>query len=305
VSAAGGSVVCLECAAPDEFARWRRAFEQAAAAGFDAFYKRLGVIGRGHFSTVFLAVDRRTGEKFAVKVIKKDAKEAEKSRKFIRREVKVLSVTSHENLVGALDFFSHRGKPHIVLEYMPHGSLKDLIVRKTRLEEGEARRIFRGILSGMAYLHAHKIVHRDMKPENVLLGGTPDAPVAKLTDFGLSTFLSDGHKIYSTVGTPSYVSPELCAGVPYGTPADMWSCGVVLFFMLSGDRPFEGDTRSEMKACILRGRVTFPEEGFRRVGQNARRLVLRLLDMDQATRITAGQALVHPWLAQTEGEPAG
>lgn len=292
----GARVVCVECAGEDEWGRWRAAFEEAANARFDLHYKKLGAIGRGHFSSVYLAVDKKTGEKVAVKVIKKDVKDEAKCRKFIRREVKVMSITRHKNLIQALDFFSFKGKPHIVMEFLPGGSLKDMILRKKRLTESESKRLISGVLDALVYLHMNGIVHRDIKPENVLLDGGPEAPIAKVTDFGLSTFLGDGGLIHSIVGTPSYVSPELCAGVPYGTGVDMWSCGVMLYYMLSGERPFVGETRSQMKSVILAGKIDFPEQSFRMVGQNARRLILRMLDVDQRTRISAADALKHPWL---------
>lgn len=291
------SMLILGCDTLAEFTRWSAAFEKAASSSFEMHYKKLGCVGKGHFSTVFLVADRATGEKFACKVIKKDPKEIEKSRKFIRREVKVLSVTSHPNIVCAVDIFSYRNKPHILLELLPHGSLKDLIVKRVRIPEGEARHIFAGILKGVAYLHSRRIVHRDVKPENVLLGGEPRIGgwIPQLTDFGLSTFLGDHDKIYSTVGTPNYVSPELCAGIPYGTGVDVWSSGVLLFYMLSGERPFQGETRSSIKASILRGLTSFPEEGFRRVGNLAKGLIRLMLDMDQSTRISAEDALKHDW----------
>lgn len=294
----GTRTVCLDCSG--SAADWVPSFREAAAGAFDLHYRKLGALGKGHFSNVLLCVDRVNGEKFAVKVIKKDGQDVEKMRKFIRREVKVLSVTRHENLVRAVDFFSHKGRPHIVMEYVSGGSLRDAIdiIGSGGLGEAEAKRIFRGVLRGVSYLHAMRIVHRDIKPENILLGKRGTGCI-KITDFGLSTFLGESDKIFSVVGTPSYVSPELCAGVPYGAATDLWSCGVMLYYMLSGRRAFGGETRSEVKKNILRGVVEFPEKSFRRVGQNARRLVGRLLDMDQTTRITAEQALTHPWMAYT------
>lgn len=297
----GGSLVLLEASDGMDYNRWKCAFQEASSTSFEMHYKKLRRIGKGHFSDVFLAQDRTSGEKVAVKVIKKDATDLDKSRKFIRREVKVLSLTDHENLVRAIDFFSQDNRPHIVMEYLPHGTLKELIDRHTSLAEPPARQIFQGILRGVAYLHSLRIVHRDMKPENILMV-SPTHP--KITDFGLSTFINkEDDKIHSLVGTPSYVSPELCAGIPYGTAADMWSCGVMLFYMLSGLRPFRGDTKEEVKREILTAAVKFPEAAFRRVGMNAKRLVLRMLDRDQKSRISAEDALNHPWLSSTWSFP--
>lgn len=289
----GGNHVLVSPSGDSDHERWKAAFYEASSTSFTRYYKKLRKIGSGHFSDVYLAQDRSSREKVAVKIIKRDGTDKDKNRKFIRREVKVLSVTDHENLIKAIDFFSQNNKPHIVLEYLPCGTLKDLVEQHSRLNENVSRVIFAGILRGVSYLHSMRIVHRDIKPENILMA-SPSVP--KITDFGLSTFLnSDEDKIHSVVGTPSYVSPELCAGVPYGTPADIWSCGVMLFFMLSGLRPFVGDTKEDVRQAILHGGVKFPEAAFRRVGMNAKKFILRMLDMNQTTRITADQALSHPW----------
>jgi predicted Ser/Thr protein kinase len=191
----GSRTVAFEVEHVGLFHAWKAALEIAAASSFDKHYKRMRTIGRGFYSSVYLVVDRGSGDEFAVKVIHQDRKNADKSRKYVRREVKILSVTNHENIVQAVDFFSYRNKPHIVLEYLPQGSLKDLINEKTRLSETESRRLIAGVLRALTYLHSLRIVHRDVKPENVmLLNG-----VAKLTDFGLSTWLPSHSDLLTSV----------------------------------------------------------------------------------------------------------
>lgn len=287
--------VVLGLRAPDldTYHRWVDALGRSAGIEFERFYKKEKTIGKGHFSQVYVAADRNTGDKFAVKVIKKDKNDMEKSKKFIRREVKVLSLTDHPNLVKAVDFFSSGGKPHIVMEYIPDGSLRDLMRKKKRLSEAETRPILRGILQGIAYLHELNIVHRDIKPENVLMY-RKDMP--KITDFGLSTFRHEDKNIHSVVGTPSYVAPEIIRNVPYGPPADVWSCGIMLYFMLAGERPFSGDTREEIKRSVLAGELHFPSQVFGLCSPEIKHLINLMLSYDQRSRITAEQALLHPWL---------
>lgn len=279
----------------DTYERWADALGRCAGIEFERFYRKEKSIGKGHFSQVYLASDRNTAEKFAVKVIKKDKNDLEKSKKFIRREVKVLSVTDHPNLVKAVDFFSSGGKPHIVMQYVPGGSLRDFIRKKKRLSEDQARPILRGILQGIAYLHELNIVHRDIKPENILMH-RPDMP--KITDFGLATFRNEYKNIHSVVGTPSYVAPEIIRNVPYGPPADVWSCGILLYFMLAGERPFTGDTRDDIKRAVLAGELNFPTQLFASCSPEIKHLINLMLSYDQNTRITAEQALLHPWLCR-------
>jgi calcium/calmodulin-dependent protein kinase I len=288
-----GNIVTLEAEDEKDYTRWSTAFATAAGTSFSMHYKRGRCIGRGHFSNVYLATDKFTDERFAVKVIKADHKRPDKTRKYVRREVKVLSITDHENLVSAYDFFSHAGKPHIILEYVPNGSLMELVSKKGRLSENQARPIMAGILRGVAYLHSLGIVHRDIKPDNVLMASMTEP---KISDFGLSIFVSgDAPLVTSIVGTPLYVSPEACSGVPYGLPSDVWSCGVLLYYMLSGERPFRGDTRSELKRAIVQGSYDFPENTFRFVGRKAKHLIACLLTKNQTLRFTAEQARQHDW----------
>lgn len=288
-------VLTIQADNSDTYARWVNALSRSAGTEFERFYRREKTIGKGHFSHVYLASDRSTNEKFAVKVIKKDKNDLEKSKKFIRREVKVLSITTHHNLVRAVDFFSAAGKPHLVLEYVPGGSLRDLIRKKKRLSEQESRPVLRGILNGVAYLHSLNIVHRDIKPENVLMQ-TPQHP--KITDFGLATFRNENKHIHSVVGTPSYVAPEVIRNVPYGPEADVWSCGVVLYFMLCGERPFTGDTREQIKRSVLTGNLTFPSQLFGTCSPEIKHLINQMLNYDQRSRVSAHEALLHPWLSR-------
>lgn len=262
---------------------------------FPAYYKKQKTIGRGHFSTVILAVDRQTAERVAVKIIKRDKSDVSKTRKYIRREVKVLSTTDHPNIVRAVDFFSHAGKPHLVMQYVPGGSLRDALRKTPRFPEADARVLLRGILRGIEYLHVNHIIHRDVKPENILLV-TPSHPL--ITDFGLATFTSTRAPLLRTVvGTPAYVAPELLRGEPYGPPVDVWAAGVVLYFLLAGERPFVGKSREDIRAAVLTGALEFPDKQFAGVSSAAKGLLVGMLQREQSVRLSASQALRHPWMA--------
>lgn len=293
------ATVTVTAESDEDFSRWLQALSATAGASFGKFYKRERYLAKGHFSSVYLASDRRTGERFAVKIIKKDKNDLQKARKFVRREVKVLSVTIHRNLVRAVDFFSVDGKPHLVLEYVDGGSLRDLIKKRTRLDEDTTRLILRGLLEGVAYLHSKGIVHRDLKPDNVLMV-TETHP--KIADFGLATFLSEELKqVHSVVGTPSYVAPEVIRGVPYGTPADCWAIGIILYYMIVGERPYQGESREDIKKSVLDGSMRFPNDVLGPDKGHLRHLITSLLTHDQRARMSAADALKHPWV--TTGSP--
>lgn len=292
------TILTLEAADSIQFDRWVSALNEAAGTSFDMHYRKEQQLGKGHFANVYRCVDRATGEEFAVKVIHKEkSANAEQNRKFIRREVKVLSITDHENVIKAADFFSRNNKPHIVMEFIRGGTLRDMIRDQGRICEADAQPILAGLLRGVAYLHSLRILHRDLKPDNILMS-SPTHP--KITDFGLSTFLQPGvEHVKSVVGTPSYVSPEVCSGVPYGRPTDVWSCGIILYYMLAGVRPFIGETREETKQAILASNLMFPEKLFRGVSASAQHLISRLLDPEQQTRPTAADALQHEFFLRS------
>eukprot|EP00172_Hildenbrandia_rubra_P003293 Plantae.Rhodophyta-Hildenbrandia_rubra.ctg50807.p1 GENE.Plantae.Rhodophyta-Hildenbrandia_rubra.ctg50807~~Plantae.Rhodophyta-Hildenbrandia_rubra.ctg50807.p1 ORF type:complete len:177 (-),score=19.01 Plantae.Rhodophyta-Hildenbrandia_rubra.ctg50807:114-644(-) len=171
-----------------------------------------------------------------------------------------------------------------------------MISRLKVIPEPQTRGIFRGIMEGVHYLHGNNIVHRDMKPENILMA---KGDVPKITDFGLATFKNERKNIHSVVGTPSYVAPELILNIPYGPPADIWSCGIILYYMLSGTRPFSGDTREKMKKSVLEDRLSFPNAQWGMITPEARHLVSVMLDKNQDSRVTARQVLIHPWFVKS------
>ncbi|OSX69635.1 hypothetical protein BU14_1330s0004, partial [Porphyra umbilicalis] len=291
--------VTVTAESPQDADRWMVALEKAATASFPTFYKKQKTIGRGHFSTVILAVDRQTSERVAVKIIKRDKSDVTKTRKYIRREVKVLSTTSHPNIIGAVDFFSHDGKPHLVMQYVPGGSLRDALRKKGHFSEPDARLVLRGILRGLEYLHVNRIIHRDVKPENVLLA-TPTHPL--ITDFGLATFTSSRVPLLRTiVGTPAYVAPELLRGERYGPAVDVWAAGIVLYFLLAGERPFGGKSREDIRHAVLTGSLEFPDKVWGGISPGVKGLVVGMLQRDQNVRLTASQALRHPWMAADGG----
>lgn len=283
---------------PESRKQWSMALKQSAGSGIKDFYTMGPLLGEGAFAQVKLGTDRETNEKVAVKIIKKhqyDHKEME----YILREMNIMKSVSHPHIVNTVDIFNSAKYLHIVLEFMSGGELFDIIADAGNFSEQQASQVTRDIIKGVQYLHLHGIVHRDIKPENVLCV-TKDWPLhVKIADFGLANFTEDGEvreKTNAMIGTPGYVGPEIVRGQPYGTAVDMWSCGVLLYIMLSGRMPFYGKDDQACLKMIAVGKYEFPDREWKTISEEAKSLVRGLLQVDPDKRLTADAALHHNWL---------
>mmetsp|Transcript_19026 Transcript_19026/g.50473 ORF Transcript_19026/g.50473 Transcript_19026/m.50473 type:complete len:287 (-) Transcript_19026:96-956(-) len=281
--------------------------EKASKAVFEDFYEVLRVLGQGNFACVLLCRDKRTDQLFAAKKMKKGPAADPKQYQYILRELRVMRCAMHPNVIHALDIFDTREEFTLVMKYYPGGTLASALERARRaLTEDEARATLRDVLSGVRFLHAKRIVHRDIKLVNILVE-RPEFPFGVvLADFGLSNFLDWDNALSSAVGTPMFAAPEVIEGRDYGTEIDMWSTGIVFFALLTGEMPFQGDSEGLYDGIL----GVAGDEAWRgkleRFSPEARDLCLRLLDRDTATRITAIDAMDHPFfymLEDKEPEP--
>lgn len=287
----------------EEFDEWLKALKEASEKSIKDYYAFARALGEGHFGKVLLARDRRTKDKFAVKVISKDNHEL-RSQTLIQRELAILKLVNHHNIVRLYDLFDTPEKLYFVLEYMPGGALYEVLkVKGFELSEERASLIIKDILHGLAYLHSKGIVHRDVKPENILTTSKEWPFTSKLSDFGLSNFLGTG-ALESKVGTPYFCAREVVTNETYGTKADLWSLGVVTYEMLSGRKPFEGKHTKSVLYAILDGRYNFPQEIWQYISPEARDFVSKLICIDVNRRLSAEEALKHPWIVNHGGEAA-
>eukprot|EP01124_Arcella_intermedia_P024933 TRINITY_DN4327_c0_g1_i1.p1 TRINITY_DN4327_c0_g1~~TRINITY_DN4327_c0_g1_i1.p1 ORF type:complete len:479 (+),score=81.66 TRINITY_DN4327_c0_g1_i1:89-1525(+) len=258
-------------------------------------------LGRGNFSVVKLGSNIRTGELCAIKILdKKQFWSDPKVKDQIVREVQILEKIEHPNCVKYIALFEGIQYIYIVLEYAAGGELFHKIVNG--ISESEARGFFSQMLAGVHYLHSHGIAHRDIKPENILLDEKGNI---KISDFGLARFAAS--RMQSLCGTPHYVAPEVIrlgmAGMMdppsgYGKGVDMWSLGVCLYCMLTTSLPFNDTDRMALYQKIEKGDYRFTPEQASTISDDAKHLVSRLLDTNPQTRITAEQALQHPWIKE-------
>lgn len=299
----------LGCLNEKDFGHWLYIVLRASRSVLELHYEMERVIDMGSFATVVLGKDKITGRRVAIKLIEK--KRAPGDRKvYIQRELKIVKTLDHENVVKVYDVFDSDARARIVMEYVRGGTLTELLTQKVRLNENDARLLMRGILRGVQYLHANGIVHRDLSSNNILC---PSLTCPKISDFGLSAFYKTQNRVAddddinetrarmlkSACGTTVFMAPEVLAHKPYGYQVDLWSAGVILFYLLAGELPFEGSTLTSIVQKVRKGNVKKCAQSsfWCNASDNVKDLLFQLLKMDPSERIDASQALMHPWFS--------
>ncbi|XP_031266254.1 CDPK-related kinase 1 isoform X1 [Pistacia vera] len=216
----------------------------------------------------------------------------------VRREVKILrALTGHKNLVQFYDAYEDDDNVYIIMELCKGGELLDRILsRGGKYTEEDAKVVMVQILSVVAFCHFQGVVHRDLKPENFLFTSKDENSPLKAIDFGLSDYVKPDERLNDIVGSAYYVAPEVLHR-SYGTEADMWSIGVIAYILLCGSRPFWARTESGIFRAVLKADPSFDEAPWPSLSPEAIDFVKRLLNKDYRKRLTAAQALSHPWLA--------
>ncbi|CAI0553732.1 unnamed protein product [Linum tenue] len=257
-------------------------------------------VGRGHFGYTCAAKFKKgelKGQQVAVKVIPKVKMTTAIAIEDVRREVKILrALTGHNNLVQFYDAYEDSDNVYIVMELCEGGELLDRILsRGGKYSEEDAKTVMIQILNVVAFCHLQGVVHRDLKPENFLFTSKDEDSQLKAIDFGLSDFVKPDERLNDIVGSAYYVAPEVLHR-SYGTEADVWSIGVIAYILLCGSRPFWARTESGIFRAVLKADPSFDEAPWPSMSPEARDFVKRLLNKDPRKRITAAQALSHPWI---------
>jgi len=201
----------------------------------------------------------------------------------------------HPKIVRLHDLFDGPAKLYIVLELVPGGELFDQIVNKGSYEEQDAKSIIQQLLLGVEYMHKNGVVHRDLKPENLLC---MDESHIKIADFGMSKDIENMGDLKTTVGTPSYIAPEVLVGGPYDSECDMWSIGVLSYVLLCGFTPFHGESQKQLFDRILNAQLEFFSPEWDEVSKEAKDFVTALLQRDPSKRPSASEALSNKWFQE-------
>ncbi|XP_058753002.1 CDPK-related kinase 4-like [Vicia villosa] len=257
-------------------------------------------VGRGHFGHTCWAKGKKgelKGVSVAVKIITKAKMTSAIAIEDVRREVKMLKALSgHRNLVKFYEAFEDANNVYIVMELCEGGELLDRILdRGGRYTEEDAKVILLQILNVVAFCHLQGVVHRDLKPENFLFLSKDEDAVLKVIDFGLSDFVRPDQRLNDIVGSAYYVAPEVLHR-SYSVEGDLWSIGVISYILLCGSRPFWARTESGIFRSVLRANPNFDDSPWPSISPEAKDFVKRLLNKDHRKRMTAAQALSHPWL---------
>ena len=260
-----------------------------------SFYKFGRMIGRGAFGKVNIGLNILTGRIVAIKSFNKQNLSNEKAKKKILYETNLMRGLYHPSVTKILETFETDKYMLIIMEYISGGNLQNFVKKRRKLCEKTARILYRQLIQGIKYIHSKGIVHRDIKLENILLDLNN---ILKICDFGVGKLTQKGQKLSDQCGTPVYMAPEIIRGDGYeGFPVDVWSSGVALYIMLSGNIPFNRDKTHDLQSAIL----NLPYKKIDDISDNANDLLKNILEKDPNKRYTPDQILEHPWMNERTG----
>ncbi|XP_060887361.1 calcium/calmodulin-dependent protein kinase type II delta 1 chain isoform X1 [Labrus mixtus] len=261
-------------------------------------YQLYEELGKGAFSVVRRCMKISTGQEYAAKIINTKKLSARDHQK-LEREARICRLLKHANIVRLHDSISEEGFHYLVFDLVTGGELFEDIVAREYYSEADASHCIQQILEAVLHCHQMGVVHRDLKPENLLLASKLKGAAVKLADFGLAIEVQgDQQAWFGFAGTPGYLSPEVLRKDPYGKPVDMWACGVILYILLVGYPPFWDEDQHRLYQQIKAGAYDFPSPEWDTVTPEAKDLINKMLTINPAKRVTATDALKHPWICQ-------
>ncbi|KAM6949364.1 calcium/calmodulin-dependent protein kinase type II delta 1 chain isoform 4-T4 [Aplochiton taeniatus] len=261
-------------------------------------YQLYEELGKGAFSVVRRCMKISTGQEFAAKIINTKKLSARDHQK-LEREARICRLLKHANIVRLHDSISEEGFHYLVFDLVTGGELFEDIVAREYYSEADASHCIQQILEAVLHCHQMGVVHRDLKPENLLLASKLKGAAVKLADFGLAIEVQgDQQAWFGFAGTPGYLSPEVLRKDPYGKPVDMWACGVILYILLVGYPPFWDEDQHRLYQQIKAGAYDFPSPEWDTVTPEAKDLINKMLTINPVKRVTATDALKHPWICQ-------
>ncbi|XP_061490799.1 calcium/calmodulin-dependent protein kinase type II subunit gamma isoform X11 [Rhineura floridana] len=270
----------------------------ATCTRFTDEYQLYEELGKGAFSVVRRCVKKPTSQEYAAKIINTKKLSARDHQK-LEREARICRLLKHPNIVRLHESISEEGFHYLVFDLVTGGELFEDIVAREYYSEADASHCIHQILESVNHIHQHDIVHRDLKPENLLLASKCKGAAVKLADFGLAIEVQGEQQAwFGFAGTPGYLSPEVLRKDPYGKPVDIWACGVILYILLVGYPPFWDEDQHKLYQQIKAGAYDFPSPEWDTVTPEAKNLINQMLTINPAKRITADQALKHPWVCQ-------
>ena len=269
----------------------------------DKEYKKLKFLGEGSFGAVYQVRNKYTGAICAMKIIKKKYACSNSEEEEIRNEINILRTMDHPNILKIFEFYSNPKEYSIITELCSMGELFDQIINKGPFNEKYAAYVLYQVFSAVNYCHKMHIVHRDLKPENILIidKNTEGYPTIKVCDFGTSKIFRTGSVERNIVGSSYYMAPEVL-NQKYNEKCDIWSCGVIMYILLSQRPPFGGNNEDEIFANVKKGIYDLKSPPFDKISEKAKDLIKKTLTFDYNKRISAADALNHPWFKENKSK---
>uniref|UniRef100_H0XN09 Protein serine kinase H2 n=1 Tax=Otolemur garnettii TaxID=30611 RepID=H0XN09_OTOGA len=287
-----GREAAAQVAQSMQVARFRAKFDPRVLA---SRYDIKALIGTGSFSWVVRVEQKTTKKPFAIKVMETRLREG---REMCDSELSVLRRVRHCYIIQLIEIFEAQDRFYMVMELATGGELFDRLIAQGSFTERDAVRILRMVADGIRYLHTLQITHRDLKPENLLYYHPGAESKILITDFGLahSGNRSGDWMMRTFCGTPEYIAPEVLLREPYTSAVDMWALGVITYVLLSGFLPFDDESHTRLYRKILKGKYNYTGEPWPSISHLAKDFIDKLLVLEASHRMSAGQALDHPWV---------
>jgi calcium/calmodulin-dependent protein kinase I len=266
------------CIKESECNGWIKVLKEAVGySDFFDFYELGEIIGRGKFSVVKNAIHLKTKKKVAVKILPKTEK-TKKDLELQKREIEILKICQHPNIIRLLDIFENESTLFLVIEYLPGGDMFDFLQeRGFDIKESQAKNYVKKIATALTYLHSFGIAYRDLKPENILMSSSDDTADIKISDFGLSKIIAPNERSDEPFGTISYAAPEVLLGNSYDKSVDLWSLGVVTYLLVSGTLPFDDDNEDLIIERAIKEEPDYKSPWIAKVSKNCKDFIKKLL----------------------------
>ena len=269
----------------------------------DKEYKKVKFLGEGSFGAVYQVQNKYSKSICAMKIIRKKSACSFEEENEIRNEINILRTMDHPNILKIFEFYSNPKEYSIITELCSMGELFDQIINKGPFNEKYSAYVLYQVFSAVNYCHKMHILHRDLKPENILIidKNEDGYPTIKVCDFGTAKIFQTGKVERKFVGSSYYMAPEVLKQ-RYNEKCDIWSCGVIMYILLSQRPPFGGKDDDEIMANIEKGKYDLSSPPFDKISQNARDLIKKMLTMDPQKRISAEEVLNHPWFKENKSK---